>query len=122
MQFSESELEGAKVSALQLAQKLIITTPEYNVAAADIRSSATAGDGITTGREEGDTAEGGVVDTDTAGEELPPRPYKAVVVVNLGGGVDSWQMLLPNHDGCSDLYDEYKVRLCEIYHDSVGPS
>ena len=37
------------------------------------------------------------------------RPYKAIVVLYLGGGTDSWQVLLPKSDTCSghDIYAEY---------------
>ena len=35
------------------------------------------------------------------------RPYKAIVVIIMGGGADSWNMLIP-HSGCvRDLYAEY---------------
>ena len=38
-------------------------------------------------------------------------PYKAIVSVNLFGGMDSYSMLVPwpdNSGGCPDLYDEYE--------------
>ena len=110
---SELGRQRAKVSALRHAQKLIITTPEYNVAAVDIRgvanepTSTAAEAEAETGTDAGGSTAS--VDDSTADGEPSTRPYRAVIVVNLVGGVDSWQMLLPNDDECSDLYDEYKV-------------
>ena len=37
------------------------------------------------------------------------EPYKAVIHLNLFGGMDSMNLLVPHPDGCLDLYEEYKA-------------
>ena len=37
-------------------------------------------------------------------------PYKAIIHINLFGGMDSMNMLVPHPDGCADLYQEYIER------------
>ena len=46
---------------------------------------------------------------DTKNETLT-HPYRAIVSLNLFGGADTFSMLTPHPDGCSDLYNEYKIR------------
>jgi uncharacterized protein (DUF1501 family) len=73
---------------LQLAQKLMVTTPEFHTSS--------------------------VFDTSTSlrpdPDPTPPsdKQYKALVYVMLDGGADSYNMLVP-HSGCSgrDLYQDY---------------
>ena len=80
---------GGGPAGLQIAQKLMVTAPEFhstNVVTAD-----------SSPRSEVDT---------------PPastRPYKAVVFLNLNGGCDSFNLLIP-HSGCigKDMYEHYK--------------
>jgi len=78
---------GAK-AALEIAQVLMTTTPEFhttnNVAMNDDARTLTP-------RREKDNS-----------------PYKAIIHVNLFGGMDSMSMLAPHPDGCQALYDEYK--------------
>jgi len=78
---------GAK-AALEIAQVLMTTTPEFhttnNVALNDDARSLTP-------RREKDNS-----------------PYKAIIHVNLFGGMDSMSMLAPHPDGCQALYNEYK--------------
>jgi hypothetical protein len=48
------------------------------------------------------------------------EPYKAVIHLNLFGGMDSMNLLVPHPDDCPSLYDEYKTQrgagLREYYH------
>ena len=37
------------------------------------------------------------------------EPYKAVIHLNLFGGMDSMNLLVPHPDGCPNLYEEYKT-------------
>ncbi len=80
---------GGGPAGLQIAQKLMVTAPEFhstNVVIADLSP-----------RQE--------VDAPPA----PTKPYKAVVFLNLRGGCDSYNLLIP-HSGCSgkDMYEHYK--------------
>jgi cullin-associated NEDD8-dissociated protein 1 len=83
---------GDSAAALKVAQKLMVAAPEFH----------------TTGRN---------VDARTSravpkAQKYLGRGFKAVVVVFLTGGADSWSLLTP-HSGCkptefgSDLFDEY---------------
>lgn len=81
---------GNAQTALQIAQNLIITTPEFH----------------TTNR---------VANSNNARTATPPRaqkddnvPYKAIVHVYLFGGMDSMNMLTPHPQGCPGLYEDYK--------------
>jgi hypothetical protein len=38
------------------------------------------------------------------------EPYKAVIHLNLFGGMDSMNLLVPHPDDCPSLYDEYKTQ------------
>jgi len=59
-----------------------------------------------------------VAQTDTLRTPTPPdaknetltHPYRAIVSLNLFGGADTFSMLTPHPNGCSDLYNEYKNR------------
>ena len=80
---------GGGPAGLQVAQKLMVTAPEFhstNVVTAD-----------SSPRPE--------VDAPPA----PTKPYKAVVFLNLNGGCDSYNLLIP-HSGCNgkDMYAHYK--------------
>jgi cullin-associated NEDD8-dissociated protein 1 len=79
---------GSAAEALKKAQKLIIASPEFH-------------------------ATGRVVHDGPRQSPTPPllsldRPFRAIVVVFLVGGVDSYNLLIP-HSECSrgDLYTEY---------------
>lgn len=47
------------------------------------------------------------------------EPYKAVIYLNLFGGMDSMNLLVPDPDDCQSLYEEYKnargENLCKRY-------
>ena len=81
-------LDGA-VEAMRVAQKLIVTSPEFHslgkVDLKDLSRDAAVRP----------TSDGTVPD------------YKAIVHVSLFGGLDSMNMLVPHPDGCQALYDEY---------------
>ncbi|KAL3805312.1 hypothetical protein HJC23_009019 [Cyclotella cryptica] len=38
------------------------------------------------------------------------EPYKAIIHLNLFGGMDSMNLLVPHPDDCSNLYEEYKIK------------
>lgn len=77
----ESILATGDVSkAVRAAQELILSTPEYHITNIPRKLN-----------------EARVI---TGYESKPKAPYKAVVVLYLGGGVDSWNLLVPM-DGCS---------------------
>ena len=81
---------AAKV-AQEVAQLLIMSTPEYStttnlVAPNHIERQPTPPDAI-----------------------KPNTDYKALVFINLFGGMDSLNMLTPHPNGCQALYDEYVV-------------
>ena len=79
---------AAKV-AQEVAQLLIMSTPEYStttnlVAPNHIERQPTPPDAL-----------------------KPNTDYKALVFINLFGGMDSLNMLTPHPNGCQALYDEY---------------
>jgi uncharacterized protein (DUF1501 family) len=80
--------EGDADQGLQLAQKLIISTPEFHTTSI-FNSNVGPRPDV---------------------EPTPPsdRKYKALIYVKLDGGADSYNMLVP-HSGCSDrdLYQDY---------------
>jgi hypothetical protein len=83
----EYEDKGEK-AALQLIQKLVVTTPEFH--------STNVFESIGTPRP----------------ENLPPqpssKPYKAIVFLNLDGGLDSFNVLVP-HSDCDGDTRKFKV-------------
>lgn len=42
--------------------------------------------------------------------KLETEPYKAVIHLNLFGGMDSMNLLVPHPDGCPNLYNEYRTK------------
>jgi hypothetical protein len=83
--------DGEQV-ALETAQVLMISTPEFH----------------TTSKV--DLSDNARVATPPRAEKDPLIPYKAIVHVYLFGGLDSMNLLTPHPDGCADLYDEYRDR------------
>ena len=89
---SSASLAGNSESALKLAQTLLTATTEFHVTSMNAKKSKKR------------------VEPPTV---LPQnRKYKAIVVVYMNGGADSWNYLVPKsgckHDGSSfDLYSEY---------------
>jgi cullin-associated NEDD8-dissociated protein 1 len=90
--YSRELAEGGPAAALKLAQQLIVTTSAF-------------------------TATNDPSVRPVAAKPLPPqpslgRPYKAIVVVYLAGGADTYNMLMP-HGGCTgasaDLVNEYRL-------------
>ncbi|KAL7542381.1 hypothetical protein ACHAXR_012259 [Thalassiosira sp. AJA248-18] len=75
--------------ALRVAQVLMVSIPEFH----------TTNKVAVNGKER--------VATPPA-EKDENTPYKAIVSINLFGGVDSMSMLAPHPDGCEALYDDYK--------------
>lgn len=77
-----------QASALKLAQKLVISTPEYHSTSANILTNKRRTNSTTT--------------------PSKGRPYKAIIVFFMNGGCDSYNMIIP-HSGCAkkDLYEEY---------------
>ena len=90
-QFNSSHTASEMSEALQVAAILIMSTPEFHT-----------WNTITT--------------SNTSRTATPTTPkndhisYKAIVHVNLFGGMDSMSMLTPHPDGCQSLYNEYKSR------------
>ena len=97
---TETAANGA-ASGLRYAQKLMIATPEYHSTNA--------------------VSEKGEDRPDPPDPQPSTKEYKAIVFVNLHGGMDGFQMLVPM-DGCTnpssgqsyDLYDNYKKARGEI--------
>lgn len=77
--------------ALQVAQVLLASTPEYH----------------TTNQLVGGLSSNERAPTPPGTTHVAEDPYKAIVHVNLFGGVDSMNLLAPHPDGCQALYDEY---------------
>ena len=89
-QFTLSYGASGISEALQVATTLIMSTPEFQTTNT-VAMSGTAR---------------------TATPSIPKNPsvpYKAIVHVNLFGGMDSMNMIMPHPDGCQSLYDEYKL-------------
>jgi len=93
---------GSHLDALKKTQKLILASPEFH----------------TTNHN---------VDTKTTRPATPDsaslgRPFKALIVISLEGGCDSWSLLVP-HSGCKDssglnkdFFEEYKTTRTNIAH------
>ncbi len=80
---------GSLSEAVQVATILIMSTPEFHTWNSLSMSGAAR----------------------TVTPSIPKNPdvsYKAIVHINLFGGMDSMNMLVPHPDGCQSLYDEYK--------------
>jgi len=82
--------KGSISEAVQVATILIMSTPEFHTwNTASMTETAR-----------------------TATPSVPKNlhvPYKVLVHVNLFGGMDSMNMLVPHPDGCPSLYEEYKL-------------
>ena len=87
-----------QAAALRIAQQLIVTSPEFHT--------------TNTIRKSGDTR--------TLAQNPQPSgvPYKAVVMVMLAGGADSYNMLIPHTCASSDLYAEYTQARQQV---AIGP-
>ena len=79
---SASYIGGGAEEAWQVAQVLIVTTPEFHTI------NRVAGNG--NARTPRPRAE----------KDIGSPPYKAIIHVNLFGGMDSMNMLVPHPDGC----------------------
>jgi cullin-associated NEDD8-dissociated protein 1 len=88
---------GDERAALKAAQLLLVVTPEFH---------SSAPNKLTTTERAADPAKV---------EKADPRPYKAIVYMWLGGGMDSFNMLVPL-DGCKgrDMYAQYKTVRADI--------
>ena len=93
---SKSSLVELPDSAMRLAQTLLISSAEFHTTAVNARST--------------------IVRNAPPSVQTQNRPYKAIVVVFMSGGVDSWNMLMP-HSGCKnpegnpfDLFNEYSTQ------------
>ena len=77
------------VSAMKLAQQLILGTPEFQITNRVQRKVGTR--------------------REAASVKLPKNSYKAIVYLYVGGGLDSYNVLVP-HSNCGDkdMYAEYK--------------
>jgi cullin-associated NEDD8-dissociated protein 1 len=82
------ESGGSVVDALRLAQKLAMVAPEFH---ATNRKTDT-----------------GALRPEPASQVSGGRPFKAIVVINLKGGADTFNMLVP-HSNCvgADLFEQY---------------
>jgi cullin-associated NEDD8-dissociated protein 1 len=82
---------GDASEALKAAQLLLVVTPEFH---------SSAPNKLTATERPADA---------TKVEKAAPRPYKAIIYMWLGGGMDSYNMLVPL-DGCKDrdMYAQYK--------------
>jgi uncharacterized protein (DUF1501 family) len=81
---------GDASAALKAAQLLLVVTPEFH---------SSAPNNLTTTTRPADA---------TKVDKAAPRPYKAIIYMWLGGGMDSYNMLVPL-DGCKDrdMYAQY---------------
>jgi len=88
--YNSANASGGKNKALRMAQKLIVTTPEFH--------ATSVFKPLSEARPEPPLP------------QEPANPYKAVVYVNLDGGLDSFNTLVP-HSNCNskDMYNEYKT-------------
>lgn len=77
--YSEADLSGGKVKALRMIQKLMVMTPEFH--------STSVFKTIAAAR------------PDPPIPEPPTNSYKAIVYINLDGGLDSYNVLVP-HSNC----------------------
>ena len=89
---SELAIQDAPLAALQIAQSLMLSSAEFHTANVNARSTQTRQDPFSISSQN--------------------RKYKAIVVVFMNGGADSWNFLVPNseckHAGEDfDLYGEY---------------
>ena len=76
--YSSAKVSGGADKALRMAQKLIITTPEFH--------STSLFKPLSEARPE------------PVQPQEPTNPYKALVYVNLDGGLDSYNVLVPHSD------------------------
>ncbi len=77
--YNDALQSGGQEAALKVAQKLFISTPEFHI--------ASTFDSIST-------------DRPTSEPPVPSdKPYKAIVYINLSGGLDSFNVLVP-HSNC----------------------
>ena len=77
-------------AALKVAQALFVSTPAFH--------STNKAEPLDQNR---------TTTTPTAKDES--EPYKAIVHLNLFGGMDSMNLLVPHPDGCPSLYEQYKT-------------
>ena len=87
--FDASRAEDGAVEAMRVAQKLIVTSPEFHsLGKVDLKN-------VTRDATTRPTSDGTVPE------------YKAIVHLSLFGGLDSMNTLVPHPEGCSSLYEEY---------------
>jgi cullin-associated NEDD8-dissociated protein 1 len=85
---------ASAAEALQVAQQLLIVTPEFHTTAPNQLSNETRN-----------------ATTSSTTASAAPRSYKAILYLWMSGGLDSYNMLVP-FDGCKegkDLYGEYSA-------------
>ena len=89
--YAKAAIVSGEDEAQKVVQQLIATSPEFHTISSISRK---------TREERAPTKLGEPADVD----------YKAIVVFNLFGGVDSFNMLVPKNGGdCSDLYADYRM-------------
>eukprot|EP00051_Salpingoeca_urceolata_P032686 m.16891 g.16891 ORF g.16891 m.16891 type:complete len:2374 (-) comp5352_c0_seq1:24-7145(-) len=93
---------NSSTEALKKAQKLMLSVPEFHASSAgeinDVQRDRSSGGGSASGNA-----------SDAGGTGDGRRPFKAIVVMMLSGGADSFNMLIP-HSRCADgkdMYEEY---------------
>jgi uncharacterized protein (DUF1501 family) len=94
MFISTSSMKNSGQDALKLIFALFISSAEFHTSTMNVRSL--------------------VKRTEPPSIKTKNRKYKAIVVIFMGGGVDSWNFLVPisgcKHDGTNfDLFNEYKT-------------
>lgn len=82
---------GNEVTALKIAQMLLVSTPNFHATNRAVLSNEAR------------------KSTSPASEDKN-EPYKAIIHLNLFGAMDSMNMLVPHPDGCPSLYNEYKEK------------
>ncbi len=85
--YTAVEQTGGKTKALKMVQKLMAMTPEFH--------STSIFQSIEEARPE------------PPQPATPTNPYKAIVYINMNGGLDSFNTLVP-HSGCSGGKGEYR--------------
>lgn len=89
---------SGKSNAMQVAQALIVSTPEFHTTNKALPLDE---------RESSPSSLNGT-----------SQSYKAIIHLNLFGGMDSMNLLVPHPQECQSLYDEYKAmrgeNLCEL--------
>eukprot|EP00804_Cyclotella_cryptica_P004534 CCRYP_006892-RA/>CCRYP_006892-RA protein AED:0.17 eAED:0.17 QI:494/0.84/0.6/1/0.94/0.9/20/0/2106 len=88
--YSAALASKGEAAALKVAQALLVSTPVFHASNNAVPENVERGSTQPHGHDE-------------------DEPYKAIIHLNLFGGMDSMNLLVPHPDGCAGLYDEYRT-------------